>query len=132
MAIAASVYMKNEHMTAFLNDSNTQPPLEYNKMAWWQKLQYQCSCCILDWMVHCFCQKSKLYCIATRNNILIFFFEIFFPLYFYHLAIDHVIKCHICLVFPLVYPYFFLSSTKGLSISRVIIFCYGLISQHNP
>ncbi|GFO35788.1 hypothetical protein PoB_006229300 [Plakobranchus ocellatus] len=31
---------------------------EYEKLTWWQRLQYRCNCCLINWLVHLLCKDT--------------------------------------------------------------------------
>ncbi|KAI8793624.1 hypothetical protein BgiBS90_006613, partial [Biomphalaria glabrata] len=54
-AFAASYIAANDH-----DDDRHQhhhQVLDEGKMTWWQKLQYRYNCCLIDWLVLCFCKQ---------------------------------------------------------------------------
>nr|KAI8756083.1 hypothetical protein BgiMline_012173 [Biomphalaria glabrata] len=55
-AFAASYIAANDH-----DDDRHQhhhQVLDEGKMTWWQKLQYRYNCCLIDWLVLCFCKQE--------------------------------------------------------------------------
>ncbi|KAK0058317.1 hypothetical protein Bpfe_012318 [Biomphalaria pfeifferi] len=65
-AFAASYIAANDH-----DDDRHQhhhQVLDEGKMTWWQKLQYRYNCCLIDWLVLCFCKQGKsCVCVCFRN-----------------------------------------------------------------
>ena len=59
MAALASVTMASDQLGSYGSDHQMHTPVDYSKMKWWQRLQYTVNCCLMDWLVMCFCKKGK-------------------------------------------------------------------------